>query len=147
MALAVVALGGCAAAGPAKPHVPRPLNLGERIEMACGDLRSTLAGIAVHTAELREPSAGSPVGRQVPRRLEAAVKEAVAALYRSAEEFEAMPAPYELQLAVSDAIEAYDRFSQTLPRSDPRTATEGLHLWLRYAAIEDRVDRICASDS
>ncbi len=137
-------LGGCGGTA-STPHVPRPRNRIEQIETACADLQRRLAEIDASTAGLREPQPAGLVGRQLPERLEGAVKEAVAALYKASAALEAASAPYVTVLAVSQAIEAYDRFSQTLPRSDPRTPSAGLHLGHSYEAIGDHVSKACAS--
>jgi hypothetical protein len=135
-----VALSGCGGSRHITP--PRALNHRERIETACGDLRARLNGIADQTAVI----SGSPsdfVGRAQARRLEQATRESVSALYETAEALERLTPRFSIRSAVSEAIEGYDRYSQTLPTRAPRSAKAGIRLTGDYLRIKDTVDVAC----
>jgi hypothetical protein len=56
-------------------------------------------------------------------------------MYSSAEELERLEAPYNAQLALSNAIYGYQRFSRTLPTADPRSMRATLRLTKHFQQV------------
>jgi hypothetical protein len=133
--LALVGLAGCGTARPPRSTTgtTRTPTARERAETVCGDLRARLEGIAKETAETRDIQPATLKGRQFPRRLERAIKEDRTVLYAAMEALEEIPAAGRARLAVSEGIEGFDRLSQRLPNSDPRTPAAETKLLIAYA--------------
>ena len=134
--MAALVIAGCGSAS----HPRHELTARERLDSICGDLRAQLNGIAQNTADTRDPQPGTMVGKQVPRRLEAATREAVAVLHKTFEVLEKHNAARPVLVDTSTSIEDYEHFSQTLQSSNLHA---GLALLLAYQRLEHHAATRC----